>query len=40
MRRNEPQLKAREGQVRRWWESDRLIVPKKRVMTVEGRGLG
>jgi hypothetical protein len=30
---------AREGQAGPGWESDRPIVPKKRVMTVEGRGL-
>ena len=36
---DEPQLNAREGQVRPGWESDRLIVPRKRVTTVEGRGL-
>jgi hypothetical protein len=33
------QLNAREGQVRPQWESDRPIVPKKRVTTAEGRGL-
>jgi hypothetical protein len=38
VRRQEPQLKAREGQVRPGWESDRPIVPRKRVTTVEGRG--
>ena len=32
------QLNSREGQVRPGWESDRPIVPKKRVMTAEGRG--
>ncbi|MFQ5705788.1 MAG: hypothetical protein ACE5HT_17465, partial [Gemmatimonadales bacterium] len=30
---------AREGQAGPGWESDGPIVPRKRVMTVEGRGL-
>ena len=30
---------AREGQAGPGWESDRPIVPMKRVMTAEGRGL-
>jgi len=36
---NDHQPNAREGQVGPGWESDRPIVPRKRVMTVEGRGL-
>jgi hypothetical protein len=33
------QLNSREGQNRPGWESDRPIVPRKRVTTAEGRGL-
>ena len=36
---SDPQPDAREGQAGPGWESDRLIVPRKRVTTVEGRGL-